>query len=114
MPTIPNNSIRPKTIQGRQIKPKRNAGQYGTAQWKSYSYRLRSQNPKCEMCGKLAAPRELATDHKIPVAYGGSFWNHANHWVLCAPCHNHKTSQERTRPMYESKRDEYGDLIPKD
>ena len=86
---------------------------YATAGWKRYSHMKRSQNPKCERCGKIGSPKELAVDHKIPVNYGGSFWNHANHWVLCSQCHNWKTSQERTKPMFESVIDEWGYRIPK-
>jgi len=115
MPTIKKQTIyTTKKLQGISLQPKREKDKrYATNSWKRYSHMKRSQNPQCQRCNVISQPKDLAVDHKIPIEYGGSFWNHANHWVLCAQCHNYKTSQERSKPMYESIRDEYGDLIPK-
>jgi 5-methylcytosine-specific restriction endonuclease McrA len=115
MPTINNKYLNTtKKVTSKLLEPKKEKHPlYASNQWKRYSYMKRSQNPQCERCNKIAHPKDLAVDHKIPLVYGGSFWNHLNHWVLCSSCHNWKTSQERNKQMFESVKDEYGDLIPK-
>ncbi|MEU5187008.1 HNH endonuclease signature motif containing protein [Streptomyces klenkii] len=44
----------------------------------------------CQRCG---ARSELEVDHRKPIARGGT-WELSNLWVLCRPCHRHKTHVE--------------------
>lgn len=79
-------------------KPKDEHKGYQTNEWKGhngYSYRFRSQNPRCNNCNKLTMVKYSVVDHIIPVSEGGSFWDVRNHQTLCTQCHNSKTQQEK-------------------
>jgi hypothetical protein len=71
---------------------------------------------KCASCYKLMGPKDFAVDHKDPVVDERGFvdWNtyvprmicHTDNWqVICKPCHNIKTQQEKeSRKIYRQKK----------
>lgn len=71
---------------------------YQSRRWREASERFRKENPLCCMCEEedIVTPSEV-TDHKIPIADGGSFWDKKNWQALCRSCHNRKTREELNR-----------------
>jgi 5-methylcytosine-specific restriction endonuclease McrA len=115
MPTINRKTIS-VTTPARTIKIQQNAPEkdlrYSTKAWRSYSIERRSSNPVCGHCGRLYPMNQLVVDHVIPVSFGGSFFDHRNHMVLCAVCHNKKTATEKKRSRIKSRYNEHKELIP--
>jgi 5-methylcytosine-specific restriction protein A len=73
---------------------------YRTKAWQRLRFAILTRDLfTCQMCGKAEGnTSQLVADHKTP--HKGNlnlFWDEANIWTLCAPCHNStKQSEERT------------------
>ncbi|MEM9415247.1 MAG: HNH endonuclease signature motif containing protein [Planctomycetota bacterium] len=90
----------------RQPRPKtglskRLAALYGTRSWKAYRKQLCRRRQLCERCRER--PADLV-DHIVPVRSGTDwpamlalFHDRANHQVLCRPCHDAKTAEDRKK-----------------
>ncbi len=76
--------------------------------WRAYSQSWLERHPRCgeRMDGELHAEHSrcvqagrvgqaTVTDHIVPVAAGGAFWDRANHQSLCATCHGAKPGERR-------------------
>lgn len=82
---------RDRTVEGRRL--------YKTTRWRKTRMRVLTRDLfTCQMCGRIEIDTSrLVADHRIP--HRGDevlFWDEANLWCLCAPCHNgEKQRQER-------------------
>ena len=69
---------------------------YHTARWTRESRRFRQANPLCVRCKAkgLLVPTEV-TDHVIPVAIHGNFWDKTNWQPLCRKCNIIKGNEDK-------------------
>lgn len=82
----------PEAAQYRQL--------YKTTQWQRHRWSILVRDRfTCQKCGRLEGrTSQLVADHKTPHRGDlGLFWDAANLWTLCKPCHDRdKQSEERT------------------
>lgn len=78
--------------------PKRADRFYQSKEWRSLVARLkRERGAYCRRCGAGGRGVRIIGDHIHEIKDGGAKLDERNIELLCSPCHNVKTAQERRR-----------------
>lgn len=76
----------------------RSAGSRGyTSKWRRVSKAYLRAHPLCAKCGRPATVVDHIRPHRGDKVL---FWDKSNWQSLCKPCHDRKTGEEDSRPMF--------------
>lgn len=86
---------------------------YNNNTWRTKAKRIRTKIRVCIWCNKaIVRIKGIPVDHTIPIEHGGSFEDERNLSPLHVSCHNSKTAQEKSNPVYKWKLNDKGEKIP--
>ena len=77
---------------------KNNYNLYNSRKWRTFSHKLRKDNPLCKICldeGRTT-PSSMV-DHKRSINSGGSIWDVNNLQCLCSSCHAKKSAKDKSK-----------------